>query len=304
MLSTVKGGWVGVKRTAGGEAPDGLFRRTMPPVLLRAAGRGRPAVRLAAVRRGDGREGPVESIADAAGAAEGRPPPLVSVIIPTLEEEGALGATLDAVARLRGPVEVIVVDGGSRDGTLALARGRGAVAVTAARGRGRQLHAGVGAARGAVLWFLHADTLPPADAAERIARALRDPAVVGGNFRLRFGGRRQAARFLTALQPAFAALGLCYGDSAIFVRRAVYDQVGGFRPFPLFEDLDLVHRLRRRGRLAHLRAEVICSPRRFEERGFSLTFARSVGLQLLYWLGVSPHRLGRLYPLIRGKGAP
>jgi rSAM/selenodomain-associated transferase 2 len=223
----------------------------------------------------------------------------VSVVIPTLEEEGALGATLDALARLRGPVEVIVADGGSRDGTLALARARGAHALTAARGRGAQLRAGAQAARGAVLWFLHADTLPPADALDRIAEALGDPGVVGGAFRLRFGGASRAARFMTGLQPVFGRLGLVYGDAALFVRRDAYEHVGGFRPFPLFEDLDLVNRLRRRGRLARLRAEVTTSPRRFEGKNFPLVFARWVGLQLLYGLGVSPHRLAQLYPAVR-----
>src|SRR4051812_3930463 len=93
-----------------------------------------------------------------------RPPATLSVIIPTLDEAGAIEATLDAVGRLRGPVEVIVVDGGSGDATVELARGRGARVVTAPRGRGAQMHAGACAARGEVLWFLHADTHPPPDA--------------------------------------------------------------------------------------------------------------------------------------------
>ena len=227
------------------------------------------------------------------------PPPAVSVIIPTLNEETSLGATLDALARLHGNVEVIVVDGGSRDGTLALARLRGVRTLEAGRGRGVQLHAGACAARGGVLWFLHADTIPPANAVEHILRALRRPAIVGGNFRLRFDGARWTARVVTALQPLLVRFGLVYGDSAIFVRRQEYERAGGFRPFPLFEDLDLVQRLRRRGRMVRLPAAVVTSSRRFEERNFLLTFACWVGLQLLFWLGVSPHRLIRLYPPIR-----
>jgi GT2 family glycosyltransferase len=152
-----------------------------------------------------------------------------------------------------------------------------------------------------VLWFVHADTLVPADAAERILGALRDPAVVGGYFRLRFGGRLRAARFHTALQPLFNALGLVFGVAAIFVRREAYQRVGGFRPYPLFEDLDLVQRLRRLGRLARLPAEVVASSRRFEGRSYALTFARWVALQLLFSLGVPPDRLARFYAPIRGK---
>jgi len=92
---------------------------------------------------------------------------------------------------------------------------------------------------------------------------------------------------------------LCYGDSAIFVRASVYRAVGGFRPFPIFEDLDLVRRLKGRGPLVHLRARVVTSSRRFEGRSFAYTFARWSFLQILYWLGVSPHALGRLYAPVR-----
>src|SRR5262249_32973388 len=159
------------------------------------------------------RGGPVESPADTC-----TPPPAVSVIIPTLDEEAALGATLDALARLRGAVEVIVVDGGSGDGTAALARARGVAVLASPRGRGVQMHTGARAARGGVLWFLPADPLAPADAVEHITRALRAPGVVGGHFRLRLDGTSLSGRFMTALQPLFAWLGLVYGDSAIFVR--------------------------------------------------------------------------------------
>ncbi|MBC7929120.1 MAG: hypothetical protein H7Z38_00970, partial [Rubrivivax sp.] len=154
---------------------------------------------------------------------------------------------------------------------------------------------GACAARGDALWFLHADTTPPADAAELIGEALSDARVIGGNFRVLFGGERAAARFLTWLYPQLRMLGLCYGDSGIFVRRDVYERVGGFKPFPIFEDLDLVRRLRRAGRMAHVPATVTTSSRRFEGRSFAVTFARWSALQTLYWLGVHPRRLGRMY---------
>ena len=228
--------------------------------------------------------------------------PAISVIIPALDEEASLGATLDALAGLHVPVEVIVVDGGSQDHTLALARSRGVMAFGAGRGRGVQMHAGARAARGDVLWFLHADTLPPADAPARIAEALSDPGVVGGHFRLRFDGPRWAAHFLSGLQPLFTLMGLVYGDSGIFVCREEYERVGGFRPFPLFEDLDLVRRLRRIGRLIRVPATVIASSRRFTQgRSFTLLFARWVVLQLLYWLGVPLNTLARHYAPVRRK---
>lgn len=227
--------------------------------------------------------------------------PALSIIIPTLNEAHSIGATLDALRKLRGTCEVLVVDGGSRDATAEIVRRRGVRLVESERGRGQQLHAGARHARGEVLWFLHADTLAPADAAERIREALRDARYVGGNFRVRFNGDRAAARFLTWLYPRLGALGLCYGDSAIFVRRDAYARAGGFKPYPIFEDLELVRELRRLGRMVRVPATVVTSSRRFEGRSFALTFARWAGLQVLYWLGVHPRRLARLYAPIRAK---
>ena len=226
--------------------------------------------------------------------------PALSIIVPTLNEAHSIGPTLDALADCARGAEVIVADGGSEEGTVEIARGRGAKVVAAGRGRGLQMHAGACAARGVALWFVHADTRPAADCAARIEEALRDPSVVAGNFDIFFDGDTRAARFLTWLYPQLRRLGLCYGDSAIFVRRETYERVGGFRSFPVFEDLDLVRRLREVGRVAHLPAAVTTSSRRFEGRNFALTFARWSFLQLLYWLGVSPHALGRLYAPVRG----
>lgn len=232
----------------------------------------------------------------------GEQSPALSIVIPTLNEARSIGQMLDAILRVKGSVEVIVVDCGSRDGTVEIVRGRGVKLVTAERGRGRQMHAGACAARGDVLWFLHADTIPPADSAERISEALRDPQVIAGNFQLRFDGTRPAARFLTWLYPQLRKLGLIYGDSAIFVRREDYEEIGGFNSFPIFEDLDLVRRLRRRGRLIHLPAIIVTSSRRFEDGSFALTFVRWAFLQGLYWLGVPPRTLGRMYQPVRGGG--
>jgi rSAM/selenodomain-associated transferase 2 len=224
----------------------------------------------------------------------------LSIIIPTLDEARSIGPTLDAVRSAARGAEVIVVDGGSLDATAEIARGRGARVVTSDRGRGLQMHAGACAARGDALWFVHADTRPSAVCAGLIAEALGDPAVVAGNFGVLFDGERRAARFLTWLYPRLRRLGLCYGDSAIFVRREAYRRVGGFRAFPIFEDLDLVRRLRKAGRVVHLSAVVTTSSRRFEGRSFALTFARWSLLQVLYWLGVHPNTLGRMYAPVRG----
>ncbi len=227
---------------------------------------------------------------------------LLSVIIPALDEARDIGATIDAAARAGDGVEVVVVDGGSKDETAGVARRHGARVINSHRGRGAQMHAGALAARGEVFWFLHADTVAPADAAACIERALRDARVVGGNFRIRFEGGGGAAKFLTWLYPRLRLLGLAYGDSGFFVRRAAYERAGGFKPFPIFEDLDLLRALRRQGRFVQAESCVVTSSRRFEGRSFALTFARWSLMQLFYWLGVSPHTLARFYGHVRGKG--
>ncbi len=221
--------------------------------------------------------------------------PILSIIIPVYNEEEQIGLTLEALGRMPGDFEVIVVDGGSRDRTAEVVRSRGVVVLTSKKGRGCQMHAGACAARGEVFWFLHADTRPPTDAARRITDALVDPAVVGGNFQIIFDGDSRPARFLNWLYPKLGLLGLAYGDSAFFVRRSAYETIGGFRPYPIFEDLDLLRRLRRVGRFILIPAAVVTSSRLFENRSFTPVFARWVLLQVLYWLGISLERLGRHY---------
>ncbi len=232
-----------------------------------------------------------------------RATPTVSVIIPTLNEARSIGATLDSVWQLPGCFEIIVVDGGSTDSTREIASAGGVRVISSKRGRGLQMHEGAQIARGGVLWFVHADTIVPADSVEVIVRALRDQQVVAGNFDLIFDGRGWPARFMTWLYPQLRRLGLCYGDSAIFVRRRAYEQAGGFKSFPVFEDLDLLRALRKLGNIVQAPATVITSSRRFEKRSFVLTFSRWVAMQSLYWLGVPPHTLGRFYAPVRSRQA-
>ncbi len=222
--------------------------------------------------------------------------PSVSVIIPALNEEQSIGATLAAMAHVKGEFEVIVADGGSADGTIEIARRFGARVIASDRGRGTQMHNGAQAARGRTLLFLHADTMAPSDLVMRIIEVLySDETILGGNFDIRFDGTSRAATFMTWLYPKLGNLGLCYGDSGIFVRASVYKEIGGFNSFPLFEDLDFIKRLKKRGRIIHLPIELVTSARRFEGRRFPFTFARWSMLQTLYWIGVSPHTLSKLY---------
>ena len=226
--------------------------------------------------------------------------PAVSIIVPTLNEERSLGKTLEALALVRGNPEIIVVDGGSDDSTTEIALQSGARLITSKRGRGIQMHSGALAARGQILLFLHADTIAPPDSVERIVQSMvTDQNTVGGNFDIRFDGNSFPVRFLTWLYPQLEKIGLSYGDSGIFVRSSMYKEIGGYNPYPIFEDLDLVHRLKKRGRMVHLPAVLVTSSRRFEERGFLLTFAHWSILQALYWIGIPPRILNQLYAPVR-----
>lgn len=218
----------------------------------------------------------------------------ISIIIPTLNEAVALAAQ----AHRLPSAEIIVADGGSLDETTQIAIAYGWRVVAAQRGRGTQMNAGARVAQGDVLLFLHADTRLPPDAEGLIHNALADATVCGGNFSLCFDGDTRAANCLTWLYPFLRWGGICYGDSAIFIRRAIFDELGGYQDFPLFEDVDLFRRMKRHGKFARLAAKAITSSRRFEGR-FLRTFAHWSCLQVLYWLGVSPHRLAQLYRPVR-----
>ena len=224
---------------------------------------------------------------------------LVSIVVPTLNEEAHIVRTIRSLQRLSGEKEIIVVDCGSTDQTVPLACAQNVLVLEASRGRGLQMHAGALRSTGGVLWFLHADTMPPPDALEHIRKSLEKNSTVGGNFELLFDGPSGAARQLTAIYPLLRIFGLCYGDSGFFVRRDVYHQIGGFRFLPLFEDLDLLRRLHRVGRFVHLNCRIVTSSRRFEQRNFALVWLHWTMLQLLYWCGVSPSRLSRWYPHAR-----
>jgi len=222
----------------------------------------------------------------------------LSVIIPTWQEAGCIAQAVDA-ARAIGD-EVIVADAASPDGTAELAARAGARVVIANKSRGEQLHAGALAARGDTLLFLHADARLPASARAAIAAALAREEVQGGNFYLRFAPETRAARFYTwANHVRRRWLRVYYGDSALFIRRSAYEQLGGFRPLPVFEDYELVRRLEAARRTKYIRdVEVTASARRFE-RAPLRTLLLWGAMHTLYASGVPAARLAALYRDLR-----
>jgi len=220
---------------------------------------------------------------------------VISIVVPALNEESTLPATLER-ARAARVGEVLVVDGGSSDGTRAVAERMGARVIESARGRAVQMNAGAAAASGDVLLFLHADTLLPAGFDAAVERALADPAVAGGRFDLDL----QPSSFLIWLTAVLINLRsrwsrMSTGDQCIFVRRSVFERLGGFPDLPLMEDVAFSRLLKRAGRVACLREKAVTSSRRWVKDGVVRTILLMWTLRFLFFLGVPAETLKRRY---------
>ena len=190
----------------------------------------------------------------------------IAVVIPALDEAEEISAAVES-ARAQG-VEIIVVDGGSRDDTQDRARAAGARLLVSSQGRARQLQTGIRESEGEVVLILHADTRLPKGWDGALREALADPTVAGGAFRLRFDERGATMRVIEwGAHLRSAWLGLPYGDQAIFVRRRVVDEMGGLPDVPVMEDVDLVRAIKQDGRLALLSLPATTSARRHLEGG-------------------------------------
>ena len=221
----------------------------------------------------------------------------LSIIVPMLNEAAALPGLLPQLAhwRTRG-CEVVLVDGGSTDGSADMARVAGFTVVDAERGRARQMNAGAAAAGGEVLLFLHADTQLPAEADVAVRAALADARREWGRFDVRISGRAPMLRVVATLMNLRSrATGIATGDQAMFVRREAFDAVGRFPLQPLMEDIELSCRLLRRTRPACLRARVTTSGRRWEQRGVWRTIVLMWRLRWAYWRGVPAEVLAEAY---------
>jgi rSAM/selenodomain-associated transferase 2 len=222
--------------------------------------------------------------------------PALSIVVPALDEAAGIAAALEALAPLRRRgAEVIVVDGGSRDATAALAAPLADRVLSAPRGRARQMNAGAAAARGRVLLFLHADTRLPDDADRLVAAAVAGGAQ-WGRFDVAIDGRHPLLPLIARLMNLRSRLtGIATGDQALFAARAAFRAAGGYPDIPLMEDVALSAALRDLGRPACLAARATTSGRRWERQGVWRTVALMWWLRLRYFFGADPNRLALEY---------
>ncbi|MEU3143066.1 MULTISPECIES: TIGR04283 family arsenosugar biosynthesis glycosyltransferase [unclassified Streptomyces] len=219
----------------------------------------------------------------------------VSIIVPVLNEEATVHGALSRLCRNFPDCELIVVDGGSTDATVELAS-RHATVITSERGRARQMNEGARHANGDILWFIHADTAVDPDALGQIRAALADPAVTGGGLTLRFDHRTPALNYLAWTSNARARrLHHIFGDQAMFIRRTVFDALGGFPDLAIMEDLEMSRRLHQRGRVFLLPATSTASSRRLAAHGTWRMIAFMQYLKLLYFAGVAPEAIRARY---------
>jgi len=219
-------------------------------------------------------------------------PPLrkLAIVVPALNAERFLPACLAALGAYDG-AERILVDGGSTDATRDIARDHGFRVIDSPRGRGKQLQAGAEAATGDTLLFVHADTVLAPDWVAAVTGFTGQ----AGYFRLAFSGEDQRAVRVARLANFRArTFGLPYGDQGLLIARELYDRLGGYRDLPLMEDVDLVRRIGR-ARLRELDAVATTSPARYERDGWVARPLRNLSILALWFLGVAPETLARLY---------
>ncbi|MHC4488682.1 MAG: TIGR04283 family arsenosugar biosynthesis glycosyltransferase [Planctomycetota bacterium] len=222
-----------------------------------------------------------------------------SIIVPVLNEQGQINSFIDKIKGqdFDGTHEIIVVDGDPHGGTIKVVQDSDVICLNSARGRGRRMNIGAARASGDTLLFLHADTRLPQGALKKIVDVLENPKYVGGAFDLCIDSNRWILKYISARASWRSRLNrIPYGDQAIFMRKNYFEKIGGFRDIPLMEDVDLMRRIKKDGKEIHiLRDKVVTSARRWENEGAVYTTLRNQVIVMLYYLGVSPHKLAKLY---------
>ena len=227
-------------------------------------------------------------------------PAMLSVIIPTLDEAAHIGPLLQDVHQA-SDIEAVVVDGGSRDQTVAAAQAMGAQVIISPPGRALQMNRGADVARGRLIFFVHADSRLPRGFDKLIRQALNVPEVAAGAFRLHIDAPRRALRFVAFWANLRArCLRMPYGDQGLFMTQARFQEMGGFPVLPIMEDFELVRRLRARGRIVILPAAIRTSSRRWLNLGVGRTTLINQVIVLAYLAGASPQKLARLYRRSKG----
>ena len=217
----------------------------------------------------------------------------ISVIIPTLNEESHIEKTLLSVTKQEGDYELNVVDGGSTDNTVAIAK-RYASVIISKRGRAIQMNAGANLCKGDILLFLHADTLLPDDAFREIRKRMQDDTVAGGSFYIEFDSDNFILRGISFITRFNFRL-FHFGDQGIFVRRDVFQALNGYKEMPIMEDYDFYKRLAGQGKVVLLRMPVISSARRFIKKGVIRQLLINKLVVLSYWAGVDIQTIKRFY---------
>jgi rSAM/selenodomain-associated transferase 2 len=223
--------------------------------------------------------------------------PSVAVIIPTYNEESLIEELLENVKQAR-PDELVVADGSSTDRTASIAE-RHATVVRTARGRAIQMNTAAATCASEVLLFLHADVRIRPECLKVVRTASGAPGICGGALDIRYEGEDSIARFFTWANRRRRAFGILYGDAGIFCRRRLFEELGGYRPWPILEDYEFGRRLWKRGSLALLAEPIYVSDRRWRQGGVTETLLSWVAIQALYHLGVPPARLARIYRSVR-----
>jgi rSAM/selenodomain-associated transferase 2 len=225
----------------------------------------------------------------------------LSVIIPALNEAGCIRELCTALQPLRSRGhEVILVDGGSDDQTLALGKPLVDIMLSSARGRALQMRAGAAAANGTILWFLHADAGVPDNPDQLILEALEHGCKDWGRFNVSLSDRHIVLRSVACLMNLRSYISaIATGDQGIFVRRSLYEQVGGIPSLPLMEDIALSRALKKHGRPACIRQRLVTSARRWQQHGITRTILTMWGLRLAYFIGISPRHLAKYYAVNR-----